>query len=54
MSIYVANLVAKRDEVPQPTCSHEVLVKTGGPSSNFLKIGISFFRNSEYVGPLHS
>ena len=46
--------VVKGDEASQPTCSHEVLVKTGDPSSNFAKTGISFFKNSGYVGPLHS
>ena len=28
------------------TCSHDVLMKTGGPSSNFLNTGTSFFKNT--------
>jgi hypothetical protein len=42
--------------VPQPkerlTCSADVLIKTGCPLRIFLKMGINFFRNGEYIGPV--
>lgn len=33
------------------TCSIDVLLMKTGPSSSFIRIGTSFFRNTGYVGP---
>ena len=33
------------------TCSGDVLMKTGGPFRQLMKIGTSFFKNAGYIGP---
>lgn len=35
-----------------PTCSKEVLMNTGGPFKQVIKIGMSFLRNAGYMGPV--
>jgi hypothetical protein len=34
------------------TCSGDVLIKTGGPFKQLMKIGTSFFKNAGYMGPV--
>jgi hypothetical protein len=33
------------------TCSGDVLMNTGGPFRQLMKIGTSFFKNAGYIGP---
>jgi hypothetical protein len=34
------------------TCSGDVLMKTGGPFRQLMKIGTSLFKNAGYIGPV--
>jgi hypothetical protein len=33
------------------TCSADVLINTGGPLRQLMKIGMSFFKKAGYMGP---
>lgn len=38
--------------IVMPTCSKLVLINTGGPFKQFIKIGMSFLKNAGYMGPV--